>query len=383
MSCLINYKTNIKHQTKHYFYKENIFTSTNYYIYKLLYLQICTFIKTLHKNKSKVNYINFSEHESKILGLRIARTDILTDFDVHQLIDELFEMNVDVCRMKIDISNIYTFNNLEKLCFPYGFYSFLIKQTIDLDKLDSYHYETDIEIRPFDASKKNELYNLVLKVLENDDLNKYYHNEVFDKLLAKDSINHLIADFQTTFDNNIDSKKFGFLAYDKNELIGFSTLMVGDENAEGVFVGILPNHRSKDIFKNFIRAEIVQSKLSGCKTFNCSTIAFNSRSLNSTLKHGLKINQVILNLNIFPLLGLTDIFSFKVISSIINIQESIRNRIISLNFFNELTILEFKINIREKRFDVLNWNINVVKNNNIIIFYDMNKKNFGFIKFEF
>lgn len=326
-----------------------------------------------------MKYLNFSEHESSLFHLAIARSSyILNDFDEDQLSREIFDMDLDVCKLKVDLSNPLVFQQLENIAFPFSFYSFLVKQEIQLDELDAEIFDEDFKIIDYDVSKKNELNELVVKILEEDTMNTYYANSLFDKIFKSEELIKTVADYQTNFDNSIHPDKHGFLAYKGERLIGFSTLQIHQEEGEGIFVGILPEFRSQSFFKNFVKKEMYVSKLKQCKTFTCSTIVFNTRSLQTTLNQGMKIKQVLFNLNIFPLLHKASERIF-IDSSLKEIQSNILVMLSKHNNFKHKMVKSFKIKTDSNIEKIYKWEVLIHETLDILIFFNSEKTLVGHI----
>jgi hypothetical protein len=249
-----------------------------------------------------MKYINYSEQESDLAQIRIGRTNVLESFEPNILLDEIFDLQLDLCRLKVDISNPNIYNLLDDINLPKSNHSFLIEQKIELNKIEK-GFEVDIDIQEYDSSKKEALLDVIKQIQNSDTFNIYYQNDIMEKLIPNTLLNEIIADYQTTFDNNINKNKNCFLAYKDEKIIGFCTIDTSNNFGEGILVGIVPEYRSLDLFKNFVRTQINYSKKIGCESYICKTIAFNSRSLNTTLKQGMKINRIIMNVNIFPLIN--------------------------------------------------------------------------------
>ena len=247
-----------------------------------------------------MSYVNFSEQESSISGLRIGRTDILKNFDYLKLVDEIFDLKLDVCRLKIDLSNPEIYILLNKLNFPFHTYSFIIEQKLDLKFIDK-PFDLEIDIQEYRVEKKEELLQLIRKIQQAEKFNVYYENEWFNSLFPENVLNEIIADYQTTFDNSINKNRHCFLAYDEQKLIGYCTLTTNETFGDAVLVGIIPEYRSKNIFKDLIRVQINKSKEVGCEYYYIKTIAFNSRSLNTSLKQNMAPGLDILRISFMDL----------------------------------------------------------------------------------
>lgn len=323
-----------------------------------------------------MTYINYSEQESNKSNLRIGRTDILKTFNPESLIREIIDLKLDICRLKVDISNPEIFQLLEQINFPIANHSFLIEQKIDLESIENdFNFDKDIEIIEYDLSKKNELLQIIKKIQDSDIFNIYYKNEIIEKLIPNNILNEVIAEYQTTFDSNIDKNKYCFLAYKDKTLIGFCTLGLNDTFGEGILVGIIPEFRSNDLFKNLVKIQIKKSKELGRKYYMVKTIAFNSRSLNTTIKQGLKVNRTILNLNIMPLLNYK-CNNLMILANAHNFL-NILSEIIKNLFDVDTQIINYKTKKIAK--ENSNYNIRIFKDLSLITFNDEQSNCYGFI----
>jgi hypothetical protein len=322
-----------------------------------------------------MKYINYSEQESDLAQIRIGRTNVLESFEPNILLDEMFDLRLDLCRLKVDISNPNIYNLLDDINLPKSNHSFLIEQKIELNKIEK-GFEVDIDIQEYDSSKKEALLDVIKQIQNSDTFNIYYQNDIMEKLIPNTILNEIIADYQTTFDNNINKNKNCFLAYKDEKIIGFCTIDTSNNFGEGILVGIVPEYRSLDLFKNFVRTQINYSKKIGCESYICKTIAFNSRSLNTTLKQGMKINRIIMNVNIFPLIN----YEAK------NIQvKSTRNKILidiieKIYLHTNRSIKE--ININNDIHNADNISLNIYNNLNLAIITHESKNKTGYLLLE-
>ncbi len=248
--------------------------------------------------------VKLSEHESKFYGLRVGRLDRV-DFEPESLVQSIFDLRLDLCKLKVDLSNPRAFDRLRNLGFHYSYHSLLLRQVIDLRK------ESDRNVRrpegfhfkEYARQDEGTLRAMVDEVLTNDVANLYYTDRLFDGIIDRIKFKEAVTHYQTTFDSSVDATKLGYLAFYEGRPIGFCTLQIAGRAGIGIFVGILPEHRGEQLFREFVRWEMLQSKLMGCDTFVCDTIAFNTRSLNTTFKEGLRIESGLMNVNIICLLS--------------------------------------------------------------------------------
>lgn len=327
-----------------------------------------------------MTYINFSEQESSYTKLRIGRTETLSTFNIDDFVKEIFELKLDICRLKVDISNPNIFTILDSIKFPMNMHSFLIDQKLNLNNIESeLEIDKDLTIVDYDMSKKDELLHLIKIIQESDSFNIYYENEILEKILPNNILNDVIANFQTTFDNNINKDKHCFLAYKNNKLIGFCSLQIHKKFGEAILVGIIPEYRSKDLMQNFVKIQINKTKSLACESYHVKTIAFNSRSLNTTLKQGMNINQTILNINIMPLLNYKASEEIKIDVNKTNVLTSIESYIQNRHT-NSKYIKEVKLNTSKNELDTIT--LKLFDNLNTGIFFNDSNNFYGFIKLE-
>ncbi|MBX7225892.1 MAG: GNAT family N-acetyltransferase [Chitinophagales bacterium] len=247
-----------------------------------------------------MRYIKFSQQESAIHRLRIGRTDIIHNIDMDTFIPELFESGLDVCRLKISLSDKDVYDKLALIGFPLATYSILVRQTIHLTEKHK-NFTPELTILPYSYKQKEALMDMARTIIKNDTAT-YYENHIYSHLFNLDAVIESSASYFSFFDNALDPDKYTFLAYKDEQLVGFCTLQIDGENGEGIYMGLLPEYRSADFAKEFVYTEQMQSALRNCRTYSVSTVILNPRSLNTTLKSGMKITDILLNLNVFPFL---------------------------------------------------------------------------------
>jgi hypothetical protein len=335
--------------------------------------------KTLKGTQHYMKSVSLSTHESSKLDLRIGRSTILKSFDINEIVNEIFNLSLDVCRIKLDLSNLSVFSELDNLGFPYSHYTFLINQTINLKSFQPIPTPPNLEMKTYKLSEKENLADLVTTIVKDDKMNSHYESDILSYFLPPDQIKKTIIDHQTTFDNSKTSDKFAYLAYLDSNLIGFCTMQINGEEGIGNFVGIAPEYRSNDLFKYFIDREMLTSKLQNCTRFSCSTISFNSRSLNTTLRRGMKIDKVLLNINIFSLLNTDNCTKLNIDSTIEKLPEAIV-QLIHKKVQRDVILKEYKLSLRNKTASCISWRIKWFAEINLLLFFDSNKENYGYMR---
>jgi hypothetical protein len=321
--------------------------------------------------------VKISEQESKAYSLVIGRAEQSSEFSFDRLAKEIIELNIDVCKLKLKVNDPEVFSKLNHFAFPVSYYSLLFRHEISLNEMNisQSEYPDDFVFVNYDFSMKTELKNLVEKILNYDGMNLYYKNKDFHELISDHLIRKTIAEYQTSFDNTIDSNKYCFLAYNENKLIGFCSLEITNKVGVGVFVGILPEYRSKNLFKLFVQKEIEQSRLVGCDKFVYDVIVFNHRSLNTSIKEGMNIKDVYLNIHIISVLS----------SSVLIESVSLSNIDIVSHVLNLLhkygVVIEMKFNKNENSEIIKKWKILVNVTISPIIFFNISKNEYGYVKY--
>jgi hypothetical protein len=281
--------------------------------------------------------LEYSAEESRHFDLRFARVNrVLSEIDSRVLISQLIEKQIDICRLKVDLGNHAIFHDLSDLALPQECYSLLIKQSIKLEKVDANKLDLDIEFRSYTPAMEKELLALVREIIVSDNMNLYYESPLFDLLVGSQKLQKAITQYQSQF---FSEEKAAFLGYKNGRLVGFCSMNLNKLESEGVLVGIVPAYRGQGLFKNFINKQIIESSNYRSDTYSCSTIVFNQRSLNTSLKQGLKIDSVILNIHIYPLFKQSE--RSTVVCCKIDIIKAISESL-NCNFFKAMKIGELE-----------------------------------------
>lgn len=327
--------------------------------------------------------ISVSQEESEIHQLKIGRTVLLDELNSCALVPHIIANNLDVCRVKVRMSYENFFSDLASLNLPYSFYSILIRQRINLSNPPE-KLSHELNFKLYNSSDEAVLEQL-LKTVLSDDTAMYYRDELSQFLIQEDKVLESILKYTLGFDHQKAPNKFAFLAYENKKAIGFCTLEITNGEGEGIFVGILPEHRSQHYFKAFIHSELMQSYLSECSHYNCNTVIFNPRSLNGTLSMGMKIADVYANLNVFPCLSMEDCVQFVLLSTPSLVLTNLSKKVSELHkTANHLNLATFQSNIDLMQDESLSWKIKFIQTPNTIyaIFYEAKFSYHGYVKFD-
>ncbi len=311
--------------------------------------------------------LHTSKEESKVLGLRIARSTNIELLKSSDLVKEIFENKFDLCRMKISLSDPTIFDVLNKLCIPYNIFSFLIRKKVTI--LGNINYKIpELVIVKYDKTRKNDFETILENVLHNSsavNFTNFLYNSIVDRdLMIEASINYYINLAEN------DNKSNFFLGYINNDCVGFCSFRLEDEISEGIYFGISNQYRNLGLAHEFLTYAKEQSFILGAKEFWTDTIIQNPKSLYPQINIGLVPNQTYLNVVFFPLLTRSPehkkyatLNSFSALILEVNLWIDTLNlknfeieeiKFNQYNFINRFVELEFRLHIISADLFVLN-----------------------------
>lgn len=338
-----------------------------------------------------MSYIKYAELESKIHNLRIGRTVFVKDLDVDLLISEIFELQLDVCKLKIKVSESNIFEKLDAICFPHDILSILVRKTILIED----HKQVSkprLELKIFNGDNVKNMDDLLNSIISNQTALRF-ENKLYKSLFQKENSDAFFVEFFKSFDQKKDKDNFCFYAEESGEIIGIGIVSVEGEDCFGLDVGILPEYRGNHYFKEMINAFMFtiqhaekSSPLYGCKTFSFFSILQNPPSFNTTLKYGFKLTDAVLNINIFSMLD-----KGKTHAKSINCSEfdliTEMDKQLKTSFFSNVekpVLTEFRYKNRKSLAGETNWNV-MLCNEDVeskwFCFTNPNKDGYGFLKY--
>ncbi len=248
-----------------------------------------------------MNYLNYSSSESSICGLRIGRSVLIDRLDPAQLLDEIFALDLDVCKLKLNLEDPEVYDKLDKLHMPYEIYSVLARQTIDLTS----------EHAAYTPALKFVLYTSELKPILTEALNKilpsntgvYYKSDLYNGLFPGDSDLNAFREYYYSFDNDVHTSRYLFLAYFEEVCVGFFCMEKHETEMEVLMMGVIPEYRNRKFSHDISRFVHKSSAMLNCTKLSENSVLLNPRSINTTLKTGMTVSGAYLNVNIFPLLN--------------------------------------------------------------------------------
>ena len=322
--------------------------------------------------------ISISEKESEILNYKVGRVSLSSDIDFITLKKKILEQKIDICRLKVSLSDKAIFEKLKQLNWLYAPYSIIINQELELKNIDNKKLTHSLNFVEYKNTyeEKELLSKLVFKIFEKNDMNVYYKNDLYDLLIPKEKRFNALLNYVLEVGLKKGAKTY--LAFNKSEVIGFSVIEFIGDTANASLAGILPDQRGKSFFTEFVRHQILMAKHFKCTRYLCNTIVFNFKSLQTTLKEGLTVKDVFLNVNIFPLLQTFD-DSFC-------LQETLNGLIFKLiNTFEERgkNVVEWKVSKPSVASKIsTNWEVKEYKKIKTLIFNDSEKEMFGYVKYD-
>lgn len=327
-----------------------------------------------------MSLIDYSKKESEILKLKIGRVKFNSKYDIKKLNQEIFQNQFDICRLKMSISDSDVFNQLNEIPWPYSIHSILVNQQLNLLDINKEELNLRLVFKEVDQTNHFDLVELAKEVFKKNSMNMYFKNPIYDNLVdnkkSKDALLQYIFDF-----DNKDTKNT-YLGYLDDKLVGFCMLEQDDNITQAVLAGIHPNYRNQNLFADFVKYQIIQSKLKGAEIYNCNTIIFNVKSLNATIRRGLQIKDVYYNINICPLLNITNKISIKFKSNLdallSNIQEVLRAEIGQQAL---ISTLKFSPPVEIDTNKNVNWFAHIYQPSKTLIFYSSDKSFVGNVKY--
>jgi hypothetical protein len=339
-----------------------------------------------------MKYLNYSELESEIHNLRVGRSILVDNLNVDQLIDEIFELNLDVCKLKIKLSESDIFEKIESIGFPSDILSILIRKTISVEDYDI-STKPLLDVKIYNGRNVDDI-DLHLNDIVSNQTALRFEGSLYSSLFKSDDTQKFIVELFKSYNQINDKNKFCLVAYHNNELIGMGIIKVENEEGFGIEVGIVPKHRGNFYFKEVmnvlmhtIKHSDKTSVLNKCKTFSLFTILQNPRSFNTYLKLGYKITDSVLNINIFSMLNLGKANSKRLMSTESDLLTEIDKLIKSeFSLSNESLILtDFKYTNPNTETKILDWTLKMsYENENFkwFSFYESNRKKYGYLKYK-
>ena len=237
-----------------------------------------------------------SELESRILGIKVARSGRLDNFDENALLTEIIEGEYDVCKIKLLSTITDLFVRLDSLNMPYVINSLIVRSEVEITKSDSQaNFELQFEL--FDGVKADVLKNLVKEIVANNTATNYTNTDL-GKIISYESELEASAEYALGFNHLEDAGKKNWLIKMNSEYIGFVLGEINDDTFEGKLYGIIPAYRGENYSCEIMRFLKNMCFEEGLKYFTNDVVFQNVSSLKNILAESLNPIQSYIHVNI-------------------------------------------------------------------------------------
>ncbi|MCB9231933.1 MAG: GNAT family N-acetyltransferase [Bacteroidia bacterium] len=249
-----------------------------------------------------MNILHFSSQESEILGLKVARTDRLENFDPRTLVREILAGEFDLCKLKVNSTWEPLFQNLDATGFPWQIYSIIVRNQVDLTQTISEKVTGEIEFIPYTPDLEAEFMPLVKTVVEARTATNYPNPEI-DFLIPAEKFVRASALYATGFHPVQRPNGRCWLLRKSQNWLGFVLGNHEGEAFEGILYGILPEYRGKGYAREIMRFLQDYARGQGLKYFENDVVFQNFSSLRPILQTQARPVGTYLNLTLNPLLN--------------------------------------------------------------------------------
>lgn len=200
-----------------------------------------------------MNVLNYSESESKILKIRVGRSE-LEDLDTNKLLEDIVRKNYDVVKLAVPsiIPNLYS--KLDSLCIPYYVLGILSRYRLILSGYQLKEYNSDsIDFEIYDGNQYDMLKNLAKGSFQ-ETPGSYFSNPLIDSIISHEQQLECFAEYVCSFNNQISPSKFMYLTKIKGEYVGFiGGEWINNNDILATLAGVIPEMREKGIYKDIVR----------------------------------------------------------------------------------------------------------------------------------
>jgi hypothetical protein len=237
-----------------------------------------------------------SESESNFLGIRVGRTDVNDLIDPIAIQQQIIDLNLDLCRIKLPGNHPDLLTQLEKLAFPYFLlninqaYEFYSEGNLPVEKEISFHeVKTEIE--------KEILAQTVRQCFEGEQ-GTYFTNPLMQNFISRQAEMEAMVGYVLT--STTTPGHWARIVRYRNEVAGFVLYQVNAETALGELFGVIPEYRKLGLSRDI--GAFVMNTFSGKKIINHIKLQ-NKPSIKTHLRLGFEPGQLILNVHVVSLLS--------------------------------------------------------------------------------
>ena len=255
--------------------------------------------------------LHLSVKETKITGLTTARSNgVFSTLEPQVLWKEIKEKSLDVCRIKINISEINIFTVLD--CFPCPALVYSLNyHNIKIIPEKTAQIPASISWVPFSENLRDELINCLDKIYDTRSW-PVFSQGIFSGLMPDATEKKLFIDFFSSFHPAEKENARTYFLKSKEDIVGiFMGSNLGD-SFHGSLYGILPEFRGKGLSKIIYSAMDEICKESGLQFFKNEIHLLNVPSQKSAKTSDLVPTEIQANIILYPLLSVNSKNRFSV-----------------------------------------------------------------------
>jgi len=247
--------------------------------------------------------LKYSKQESRLLGVKFARSNRLDTIPVKSLIKEVVDGDFDFCRIKINAAEKNTLNALNLAGIPYDIYSVIVRNEIDVNAYKQQLSFSELHFELYDGSQIDELKNVMTLALAQPTATNFT-NTLFESVVSPKSLMEAACQFILSPSENFTSKhQRTWIVKEKNRSVGFVSGEISRSQFEGILHGVIPEFRGRSLGKQIMSFIIQYCKDSGIRSF-CNDVVFqNLPSLANIIRSNISPIKTYLNLTLNPMMS--------------------------------------------------------------------------------
>ncbi len=247
--------------------------------------------------------ITFSEKESSVLGVRIARGVLTKDWQPAALLDVAMQGEYDFLRLKLPSNDEQAFEKLDKLGVHYSLHSILVRNRVSITESHSVTYRPlRVTFELYDGNNEGAMRQLVKDSWGNRTAVNY-HNPNFRHWVSYEHEMEGSAAYATEFNYKVNPHMPNWIVSLQGKPIGFVLGKVSEEGFEGIMYSIIPKHRGKNYAEDIMLFLKKWCFEQGISTFYNDVVFQNMASLKSIVVESIVPVETYLNLTISTLLN--------------------------------------------------------------------------------
>lgn len=247
--------------------------------------------------------ITFSEKESNVLGVRVARGVLNHNWQPTDLLADTLQGGYDFLRLKIPSTDEQVFEKLDKLGMHYSLHSILVRNSVAINQGHAALYRPlRVTFELYNGSNETELKQLVKDSWGNRTAVNY-HNAHFRHWVSYEQEMEGSAAYATEFNYRIDSNMPNWIISLQGKPIGFVLGKVSEEGFEGVMYSIIPAFRGHNYAEDIMLFLKKWCFEQGIPCFYNDVVFQNMASLKSIVTESIVPVETYLNVTVSAMLN--------------------------------------------------------------------------------